>query len=773
MVFREENFKFDIDLLEATKRHLDFLKQVYVNPLLNNVNVLSRAIYRYEYYWLPLAVEHRGQVLTAPLDISWVWHCHMLCPKSYVKDCMSIVGVVIDHKFVDNEQRALERSKYLWLKKYQDTREPFEIDMNDCCSVERTDEISRISYDIEKAASRQALFYYSVSLPHYRDRKFLMNSLLRYKKFLYLRQENKEHFLVPSLLGQLFNHDDTSNDRTLYSKRTSAEFATNELWKNTFKETYLIYGTMHRGDSQRERLSKLEPSDVYKLSTKKTSIQLTECVLHKQPERYKHFKLNICCSRDTISGFAVMLRAKKDPLGKRLKKGRTTQISNQIVWREKDLKKLDISTRDVHYILVSLSDKFGTAGIGKVELDVGDVGIYNLLPLVEGLRKSSAITFETSLSLDHELRVSLKGTVAPPTCGAAILSLESDVYREAVIPEYMKHLCGPMKMAHLTTGTDDMCQIADHRLTNHTGQVIFTCRIAHNLPLLMSTIQVYHQDKTVAVAHLIEPDQLPLPTQVSKADKSVVLSPKSKERAVIIKNNAGDWGICVGRWAGFRKGIPVIAGRRGQQGRRGTRGLPGTLKVSFYKMSTRRWTHFFLGYLTGEINFRMESVQADLYRGSIEVNTDQNEVAENLALVFSVSLLHVLCIPRPTNWKVGECIVQKTQSLSPGLRAIDTIPSDNMSLILACGLHLNTPSNHYIQSQYNTCTCSVCGEVGKKLAGGNFCDVICELDHGSAQDGYDCCSCGNAGGDFGGDGRAIAGACGGCRGGGGCGSCRS
>ncbi|KAK3585931.1 hypothetical protein CHS0354_038471 [Potamilus streckersoni] len=486
MVFKEVNFKFDVDLSEATTRHLDFLKQVDGNPLLNNVNVLNRAIYRYENYWLPLAAEHRNKFLTAPLDIHWVWHCHMLCPMSYIKDCIDIVGVVIDHNFVENEGKALERSKSLWFKMYQDTHEPFEVDLNACSSVDRKNEISRISYDIKKAASRQAIFYYSVSLPHYRDQKFLMNSLLRYKKFLYLRQQNPEQFLVPcydidlvwhthqlyplaykkdteDLFGQLFNHDDTSNDQTPHSKRTSAEFVTKELWKNTFKETFSIYGTMYRGDSSRERLYKLETSDVYNLSTKKTSIQLTECVLHKQPERYKHFKLNICCSKDKISGFAVMLRAKKHSHAIRLRKGRITPTPNQTVWRQNDLKRLDINTRDIHYILVSLSDKFGTTRFGKVELDVGDVGIYNILPLVEGHRTSSTISLEKNLYLDPELSVSIKGTVTPPTSGPAILSLESDVYKEAVIQEQLEQLWGPKKLTQYPAGIDNRCQVADHR----------------------------------------------------------------------------------------------------------------------------------------------------------------------------------------------------------------------------------------------------------------------------------------------------------------------
>ena len=40
----------------------------------------------------------------------------------------------------------------------------------------------------------------------------------------------------------------------------------------------------------------------------------------------------------------------------------------------------------------------------------------------------------------------------------------------------------------------------------------------------------------------------------------MTLDPKKGERAVVIKNDNGDWGILVARWDGFRKGIP---GKRG------------------------------------------------------------------------------------------------------------------------------------------------------------------------------------------------------------------
>jgi len=52
------------------------------------------------------------------------------------------------------------------------------------------------------------------------------------------------------------------------------------------------------------------------------------------------------------------------------------------------------------------------------------------------------------------------------------------------------------------------------RFANHTGEIIFTCRVIHSQPLLMSAIQVFFHGRIAAVAHLVGSDQIPLPSQV-------------------------------------------------------------------------------------------------------------------------------------------------------------------------------------------------------------------------------------------------------------------
>lgn len=76
---------------------------------------------------------------------------------------------------------------------------------------------------------------------------------------------------------------------------------------------------------------------------------------------------------------------------------------------------------------------------------------------------------------------------------------------------------------------------------------------------------------------------------------------------------------------------------------------PGTLSLSFYKCTTGVWQHIpALPYQQENFRVSIQDANFDLKTGNIEISSDSNEVAENLALAFSVALLHVLCQPRYT-----------------------------------------------------------------------------------------------------------------------------
>ena len=193
----------------------------------------------------------------------------MLSPVDYQRDCNQIVSTRLDHNILIGEQRqrGLVRARALWEELYPE--EPFEVDLT--APVSNTPHFeSRFEYDVEAACARQRVFNYQVSLPHYADKKFLTKAVERYKLHLYLKQQNPQTFFVPcydfdliwhahqvnpaiytedttKILGKLFNHNDSVNDRKPGSKLSKAEKVTRKKWGNLGHQ-FAVNGAMFRGE---------------------------------------------------------------------------------------------------------------------------------------------------------------------------------------------------------------------------------------------------------------------------------------------------------------------------------------------------------------------------------------------------------------------------------------------------------------------------------------------------------------------------------------------
>ena len=225
-----------IDLIQAAKHELQFLRLVDKYPALYKGPVVKNAIRRYELFWLPLASKSladsfSAQELAAPLDIAWVWHVHMLAPFHYEQDCFSVVSTVVDHTPLDSERRKrnLKLMERRWLTEYPE--ESFDVDLTNPPTVIREYQ-SKIQYNLEDACYRQCSFYYQVSLPHYSDDMFLKDAVERYEHHVQLKRLHPDVFMVPcydfdliwhvhqlhplnykrttsELLGKTLNHDDS------------------------------------------------------------------------------------------------------------------------------------------------------------------------------------------------------------------------------------------------------------------------------------------------------------------------------------------------------------------------------------------------------------------------------------------------------------------------------------------------------------------------------------------------------------------------------------
>ena len=262
------------DLVDQALHHLDLLQQVDSRPALQARLSLERSVARYERCWLPLAAAAAGghAAVAPPLDVHYVWLVHQLSPAAYRADCWAVVGRMVDHKLCPREtlEEQRLRTRKIWEEKYPE--EPFDLTDQGGQGDENRNYAgfeSKISYKLVAAAERQSSFYYQVSLPHFRDRSFREDSLLRYKMFLLLKKKNPSKFLVPCYdidllwhthqlnpqryrddclkhLGFLVNHDDDVTREG--GQLADSDRETRQLWLKTYDVPFARPGCMHRGD---------------------------------------------------------------------------------------------------------------------------------------------------------------------------------------------------------------------------------------------------------------------------------------------------------------------------------------------------------------------------------------------------------------------------------------------------------------------------------------------------------------------------------------------
>jgi hypothetical protein len=272
MVEEEEwsDINFSADLLVDAIGQIEFLKDVNTEGILYAGNILERALYRYERFWLPLCVNlelngKRSDDFYPPLDVAWVWHCHLLAPVQYRKDQKKICGNIINHTCPSKEERLRKQAKTIDIWENMGITFDYLSENSVGSKKDFKHFASCIRYDLTAAADRQKSFYYQVSLPHFQNYDYLALCLERYKKFLFLKKKNPNAFVVPcygidlmwhthqlnpvaykkdtkDVLGYLFPHDDSVNDRTPGSKLYVSDLETRSIWSNMFKEDFFFPG---------------------------------------------------------------------------------------------------------------------------------------------------------------------------------------------------------------------------------------------------------------------------------------------------------------------------------------------------------------------------------------------------------------------------------------------------------------------------------------------------------------------------------------------------
>ena len=252
------DYSFEINLVNAAKYQLAFLKRVDKLGNLYEGVYFERALYRYEFIWIPMTIKLENNLkLIPPIDVEWVKHVHMLSPTNYEKDMINITGMVPNNSLKSDEEilLSIKYSKETW-ESYSNC--PFEYTKD---NSKQTPFFSKIKYDLRSASSRQKSFYYQVSLPHFKTDSFLDKGIVRYLKFLYLKKLNPTMFVVPCylidiiwhshqlhpieykkdtqrILGYLLSHDDSVNDRAPGSKLSSSGDLMGLKWQEVLFLSY-------------------------------------------------------------------------------------------------------------------------------------------------------------------------------------------------------------------------------------------------------------------------------------------------------------------------------------------------------------------------------------------------------------------------------------------------------------------------------------------------------------------------------------------------------
>lgn len=681
-----------LDLVQAAKNELEFLRLVDQHPNLYKGPILKNAIRRYEIYWLPLVARegYGGRFLAAPLDIAWVWHVHMLAPHYYEQDCIKSVSKIVDHVPLDPLQRkgGLKKAKYLWEREYPD--EPFEIDLDQSLDVLTVDKKSKIQYDLEEACYRQSKFSYQVSLPHFRDTKFLQDGVDRYEHHVQLKKRNPKVFVVPCydfdliwhvhqlhpvnykqtstrFLGRLLHHDDTPTSRSPGSKLNDSEMETRALWKAAGLQ-FPKPGAMYRGDPPNP--SPPTPMWLYApLAQSEYKVDILQVETFNMDKKTFVIQLDGPRKEEIFSHVFKGNRAVKN-----LKAKRFTVDNN----------KMHIITARIYQRKMLFRKKFVTQATVSV------------LPHLDATRVKEVSTAFVTISFNDDkgsYAAQLKTAINPLAITKYSFKVRIGTFHERDHPS--KYLCHPQLMLSPSDLAKPLlpCSAATQSVLDWREREAFRYRIVHSSVGVISAVEIFNlYDQFVASAHTINPSTLPERDAVQDAKKSIVLNRVEGERAMLIRGKR-DWAVCIGKWRNEHSVQESIS--RGRQAFVGIRifrlsGKPGWCIVKKLRLGT---------YV-----IKMDSdtlIRLDLRKSRIDISPHAQAIPEALALGMSVAVLYLLCMPyRPKRSMESSPRDQLGPAISPIVSPIFQVAGYSCRTV---------PTNVYLKHVLGEDACAVCG----------------------------------------------------------------
>ena len=512
--------------------------------------------------------------------------------------------------------------------------EPFEINVDEYPASLVTAYSSRMSYNLEEACQRQSNFFYQVSLPHYRDNRFLHDAVDRYITHLHLKKKNPHVFMVPCYdfdliwhahqlhpvnykqtttkwLGKMLNHDDSVTDRSPGSKLSDSATKTREIWLSAGM-SFSKEGAMYRGHPMKPTMS------LHQFENPEYEVHITKAELIDKNKQVLDMELLIRITDHS----------------KRLKRKVFSQVLTKIPKYSKPVivnkgaeGKLEMAIYEKRFFRKKLLVN------GKVDILHSLSG--KVLPR-DRMPSYPFVTLEVDLSYE-KYKVNLTIRLEDRKWQSRMFKIGPGVFVQS-----FDHPNKVLSCPQLMLSADAMarpilsCESSTHFLhASGLREESFKCRVIHsnesNYPL--SALEITNRDGViVASSHTIS-STLPNRCAIKNENNCVFVANKNDpkcEKAMLVRGPQKDYGVCIGTW-------PRVKEDNGKD--------LDCVNVKFFKLKGLQGWCTVDKFKHGIYHINVNSdqlVKVDLELAKITISSSVQDIPEILALALSVPIMHLL-----------------------------------------------------------------------------------------------------------------------------------
>lgn len=547
----ESELSQEVNFIGQILNHLEFLKLIDQLKVFYTGKALNRAIYRYETLWIPFCIsldsavsENRSEICP-PMDIAWVWHCHILS-SNYFKDLKSNYGKIIDHKCIDIKEikQKQDFTKQLW---QNFTQIDYDYENNNCVDANYANFKSNFSGKLAEISQEQKNFFYQVSLPHYTCTKFLQMALNKYKKFILLKKKYPDmnlkscfaidlvwrtHQLNPSYfysdMKKIFSSK--TNFFCNYTINKSNDLSIANIWIEEYKEDFVSSGCVYRGLNPNELDFHPRKSDIDYYMDKVAHIEFLFEVSGEYEEN------------DDFFFQASFLNSQEETILGDISTNGKASFTKTII-----LKDYEHMSTLIKLTLNQIQPKINKLK-GLLKSSSSLIKDFKLIFKIEmqDLAKLRQKSINVPIRLNSEKNLNLKLSLNLINLRNELnFGLKRNPFKYVKFSEIIKNYKFVFDLKESFVEFDQVLK-ANHLIKAiGADKDVFEVEVLHIPSIFWSSIKILNENKTICTAHFMDSNHLPRSDFVENVDFAFE---SSREKAILIRDCDGDFAIIKGKW---------------------------------------------------------------------------------------------------------------------------------------------------------------------------------------------------------------------------------